>query len=82
MRTQPAKTFHSRARRHRLAAACGTGADRAAFIATLSITAKLNDIDPQAWLADVLARIADHPVSKIDELRNWKAKNAAIAAAA
>jgi transposase len=60
------------------------GADRAAFMATLIMTAKLNDIDPQAWLADVLARIADHPVSKIDELLpgNWKAKKAAIAAAA
>nr|WP_244426256.1 IS66 family transposase [Rhizobium mesoamericanum] len=60
------------------------GADRAAFMATLIMTAKLNDIDPQAWLADVLARIADHPVSKIDELLpwNWKAEKAAIAAAA
>nr|WP_244541360.1 IS66 family transposase [Rhizobium tibeticum] len=60
------------------------GADRATFMATLIMTAKLNDIDPQAWLADVLARIADHPVSKIDELLpwNWKAKKAAIAAAA
>ncbi len=51
-------------------------------MATLIITAKLNDIDPQAWFADVLARIANRPVGKIDELRNWKAKNAAIAAAA
>nr|QCL10265.1 transposase C of IS166 homeodomain protein [Rhizobium rhizogenes] len=60
------------------------GADLAAFMATLITTAKLNDIDPQAWLADVLARIADMPVSKIDELLpwNWKAKKAAIAAAA
>ena len=37
------------------------GAERAAVMATLIMTAKLNDIDPQAWLADVLARIADHP---------------------
>ena len=37
-------------------------------MATLIMTAKLNDIDPQAWLADLLARIADMPVSKIDEL--------------
>ena len=37
------------------------GADRAAFMYTLIQTAKLNDIDPQAWLADVLARIADIP---------------------
>ena len=39
-------------------------------------------IDPQAWLADVLARIADHPVSRLDELLpwNWQIKPAAIAA--
>jgi hypothetical protein len=37
------------------------GADRAAAIATLSITTKLNEVDPQVWLADVLARIADTP---------------------
>jgi transposase len=38
-------------------------------------SAKLNDIDPQAWLADVLAKIADHPARKIDDLLpwNWKA---------
>ena len=36
------------------------GADRAAVMATLIMTAKLNDVDPQAWLADVLARIAEH----------------------
>ena len=44
------------------------GAERAAAIATLIMTAKLNEIDPQAWLADVLARIADHPVQRLDEL--------------
>ena len=38
------------------------GGRRAAAIYTLIATAKLNDIDPQAWLADVLARINDHPV--------------------
>lgn len=40
---------------------------------TLIQTAKLNDIDPQAWLADVLARINDHPVNKLSELlpRAW-----------
>lgn len=48
------------------------GADRAAFMATLLNSAKLNDVDPQAWLADVLARIAETPVSKVDELLPWK----------
>jgi hypothetical protein len=38
---------------------------------TLIETAKLNDVDPQAWLADVLRRIADHPASKLDELLPW-----------
>jgi transposase len=48
-----------------------TGADRAAIMATLIMTAKLNDIDPRAWLADVLARINDHAVHRLDELLPW-----------
>jgi transposase len=40
-------------------------------MATLIVTAKLNDVDPQAWLADVLARIAEHPVQSLDELLPW-----------
>jgi hypothetical protein len=47
------------------------GADRAAAIATLIMTAKLNKVDPQAWLADVLARIASHPAHRLDELLPW-----------
>jgi transposase len=47
------------------------GADRAAVMATLIMTAKLNDVDPQAWLADVLARIAEHPANGLDELLPW-----------
>lgn len=47
------------------------GADRAAFMATLIMSAKLNDIDPQAWLADVLANIADTPISRLEELLPW-----------
>ena len=47
------------------------GAERAAIMATLIMTAKLNDVDPQAWLADVLARINDHAVHKLDELLPW-----------
>ena len=47
------------------------GGDRAAFFYTLIVTAKLNDIDPQAWLADVLARIADTPMSRLDRLLPW-----------
>lgn len=49
---------------------CGSdrGGQRAAVIYTLIQTAKPNDVDPQAWLGDVLARIPDHPVSPLDEL--------------
>ncbi|HKK37439.1 MAG TPA: IS66 family transposase [Paracoccaceae bacterium] len=47
------------------------GGDRAAFFYTLIVTAKLNDVDPQAWLADVIARIADTPMSKLEDLLPW-----------
>src|SRR5215510_11870641 len=58
------------------------GADRAAAMATLIMTAKLNDIDPLAWLADVLGRIADIPQSRLPELLpwNWKHSNLQVAA--
>src|ERR1700676_2168283 len=47
------------------------GGQRAAAMYSLIVTAKLNDVDPQAWLADVLARIAEHPAHRIDELLPW-----------
>jgi transposase len=47
------------------------GGRRAAAMYSLIITAKLNDVDPQAWLADVLARIAEHPARRLDELLPW-----------
>jgi hypothetical protein len=47
------------------------GADRAAAMATLIATAKLNDVDPQAWLADALARIGGLPQSRLAELLPW-----------
>jgi transposase len=47
------------------------GGQRAAVIYSLIVTAKLNNVDPQAWLADVLARIAGHPAHRIDELLPW-----------
>ena len=52
---------------------CGSdrGGQRAAVLYTLIQTARLNDVDPQAWLADVLARIADLPISKLGELLPW-----------
>lgn len=50
------------------------GADRAAIMLTLIMTARLNDVDPKAWLADILARIADLPVSRLPELLPWEWK--------
>ena len=52
---------------------CGsdTGGHRAAVMYTLIETAKLSGVDPRAWLADVLARIADHPMQRLDELLPW-----------
>ncbi|NDW07957.1 IS66 family transposase [Jiella pacifica] len=47
------------------------GADRCAFMLTMIATARLNDVDPQAWLADVLARIADMPQARLAELLPW-----------
>jgi len=47
------------------------GADRAAVMAALITTAKMNDVDPQVWLADVLARIAEHPAHRLDDLLPW-----------
>jgi transposase len=58
-------------RRAWLFAGSDRGGERAAAMFTLIETAKLNDVDPQAWLADVLRRIADHPASKLDELLPW-----------
>jgi len=58
------------------------GADRAAAMTTLIMTAKLNDVDPLAWLADVLARIADMPQQKLAELLPWNWQSTATHPAA
>jgi len=51
----------------------GPSAVRTAAIAyTLIETAKLNVVDPQAWLADILGRILDHKITRIDELMPWR----------
>jgi hypothetical protein len=59
-------------RKNYLFAGSDEGGRRAAIIYTLIETARLNDVDPEAWLADVVGRIADHPNTKIDELLPWK----------
>ena len=58
------------------------GGRRAAAIYTLIATAKLNDVDPQAWLADILARLPDHPAKRIHELLPWNWRTQSIAAQA
>jgi transposase len=57
------------------------GGERAAAIYTLIETAKLNDIDPRAWLGDVLARVQDHPAKRIADLLpwNWRTEHRAAA---
>ncbi len=52
------------------------GGQRTTFMLSLIATAKLNDIDPQAWLSDVLARIADLPQTRISELLPWNWRTA------
>ncbi|WP_296892708.1 IS66 family transposase [Thiobacillus sp.] len=59
---------------------CGSdrGGQRAAVLYSLIVSAKLNDIDPQAWLADILARIAAHPAHRIDDLLPWNWRSAQL----
>jgi hypothetical protein len=52
------------------------GDERAAIMLTLIQTAKLNDVDPQSWLADVLARIADHKITDLAALLPWNWRRA------
>jgi transposase len=65
---------------------CGSdrGGRRAAAMYSFIVTAKMNGVDPQAWLADVLARIAAHPAHRLDELLpwNWTPRTSATAARA
>jgi transposase len=58
------------------------GGDRAAFMYSMIVTAKMNDVDPQAWLADMLGRLQDMPLSRLPELLpwNWKLQHMAKAA--
>ena len=58
------------------------GGERAAAMYSLIVTARLNNLDPRAWLADVLGRIGDHPASRIDELLPWNWRTIGAAAAA
>nr|WP_281431697.1 IS66 family transposase [Methylocystis sp. H62] len=59
-------------RKNYLFAGSDDGGRRAAIMYTLIETARFNNVDPEAWLADVVARIADHPINRVDELLPWK----------
>ena len=58
-------------RKNWLFAGSDRGGERAASMYTLIASAKLNNVDPPAWLADVLSRIADHPARRLHELLPW-----------
>ena len=58
------------------------GGERAAAVYALIATAKPNDVDPQAWLEDVLRRIADHPAHRLAELLPWNWRPQTVNAAA
>ncbi len=65
-----------------LFAGSSRGGDRAAFMYSLIVTARMNDIDPQAWLADVLARTPEISLSRLPELLpwNWRQTDRKVAA--
>lgn len=62
-------------RRNFLFAGADSGGERAAAMYSLIGTAKLNDLDPQAYLRHVLDHIAEHPINRIDELLPWNVVN-------
>src|SRR5208283_5386764 len=70
-------------RRNWTFAGSDSGGKRAAAVYSLIATCKLNDVDPRAWLADVLARLPDHPAHRVGELLPWawKARQEAAASA-
>jgi hypothetical protein len=63
-------------RKNYLFAGSDAGGERAAAIYSLIGTAKLNNCNPEAYLRDVLTRIADHPITRIAELLPWNFKHA------
>jgi len=58
-------------RKNHLFMGSASGGRAAAIAYTLIETARLNDVDPQAWLAQILDRIPDYKINRIDELLTW-----------
>ena len=58
-------------RKNWLFADSNAGGERAALLYSLIVTCRLNGIDPQVYFQDLMARIANHPIMKIDELLPW-----------
>jgi|SRR3974390_657061 len=69
-------------RKNYLFAGSDAGGERAAAVYTLVETAKLNGINPEAYLREVIGRIADHPINRIDQLLPWNIVLASPACAA
>ena len=69
-------------RKNWIFAGADAGGDRAAAIYTLVETAKLNGIDPEAYLRDIIGRIAEHPINRIADLLPWNVRTAASVIAA
>ena len=69
-------------RKNYLFAGSDAGGERAAAVYTLIETAKLNGLDPEAYLREVIGRIADHPINRIDQLLPWNVVLASPARAA
>jgi hypothetical protein len=64
--------FNTLGRKNCLFVGSEGGGKAAAIAYTLIENTKLNGVDPQAWLTDVLSRSADHKVNKLDELLRWR----------
>ncbi len=80
-RLQPSRQPVALGRKNYLFVGSQGGGKSAAVAYTLIETAKLNGVDPQTWLTDVLGRIADHKITRLDELMPWRYAEFSVTAA-